>query len=397
MQRRTSSAFDLALGAEVAAARIEAALQMDPAIAAQWRAEVGVAEAVASIGLEDVRLSEPDLLIRISENSGSGIDARATEDALAIMRYIRAPGDVAGNPVEVLDRIARLSMRGEGDSDAIPGAELADIFDPCVGRAPIIEAMRAAADYAWRTDRRSPVAERMVFMAAEHASRTVNRRHGAIGQDTLRGLGGRFDADWICPPSVALSRLRFRIWSPSNPAMLRDLLEGIERVLSQELGRIIALRRWRERLEEVSRGRHGRSRLADAGEAFGIEPFMTSRILADRLGVTQRGAINLLDQLVAEGLIVELTRRRAARIWATPGLARILSSAGRHPRGGAQSRSISDPTPTSVDSPDLEDLPRTAPAAARTLREEGKVAIDKALADFDRVLGEVDAILERRR
>ncbi len=397
MSRQSPSAFDLALGAEVAAARIEAALQMDPAIAAQWRAETGVAEAVASVGLEDVRVSEPDLLIRISENSGMGIEARATEDALAVLRFIRAPGDVAGHPGEVLDRIGRLSMRRDGDSDAVPGAELADVFDPCTGRAPIIEAMRVAADYAWRTDRRSPVAERMVFMAAEHASRAINRRHGAIGEDTLRGLGGRFDADWVCAPSLALSRLHFRIWSPSNPGMLRDLLEGIDHVLSHGLGRIIALRRWKQTLDEVSRGRHGRSRLADAGEAFGIEPLMTSRLLADRLGVTQRGAINLLDGLVAAGLVVEVTRRRAARSWATPGLAQILSPAGRPQRGSVQT-AMPPARPGEERAPEESaGLAATGPVAVRNLREEGRAAIDQALADFDRVFEEVDAILGRRR
>lgn len=256
-------------------------------------------------------------------------------------------------------------------------------------RAPIIEAMRAAAEFAWRTDRRSPVGERMIFMAAEHAARGAGRRAGALAEDSLRGLGGRFDADWICPPALALSRLRFRIWSPSNPAMLRDLLEGIDRLLAQQLGRIISLRRWRDRLEEISRGKHGRSRLADAGHAFAVEPFMTSRILADRLSITQRGAINLLTRLTEEGLIVEMTRRRAARIWATPGLARILTPAGRAPResglrGGRPSAR-------------LEDLPKAEPSVmARNLREEGQADIDRALAAFDDVLSRVDGILGKR-
>lgn len=391
------SLFDLVLGAEVAAARIEAALMMDPMLAAQWRAEVGVGEAVASIGLEDVRVAEPDLLIRISENTAHGIEARATEDALAVMRVLRAPGDVAGRPEDVLDRIDRLSMRAQPGTEHVRGADLPGLFAPCVGRSPILEAIRVASDYAWRTDRRSPVAERLVFMAAEHASRTRGRRPGMAAEHTLRGLGGRFDADWICPPSLALTRLRFRIWSPSNPAMLRDLLTGIETVLVQELGRLISLRRWRERLDESSRGRHGRSRLGDAGRAFGIEPSMTSAILADRIGVTQRGALNILSQMVEEGLIVEMTRRRSARIWATPGLAQLLSPPNR-----ARAGHLEAPTSGVLGSlpPAIREDGRILPEAGRRqkpLRPESEAAISAALAEFDSVLDSVDEILGRHR
>ncbi|ETX13575.1 hypothetical protein OCH239_09860 [Roseivivax halodurans JCM 10272] len=402
--RHARTAFDLALGTEVAAARIEAALGVDPEIAAQWRSEIGVAEAVASVGLEDVRLSEPDLLIRVSENPGTGIgngvEARAVEDALAILRFIRAPGDVASAPADVLDRIDRLAMRGEGDSDAIPGSELADIFSVCRGRAPILEAVRAAADYAWRTDRRSPVAERMVFMAAEHAAR--GQGAGAAlrdtGTDLLRGLGGRFAADWICPPSLALTRPIFRAWSPGNPGMVRELLEALDRILSQELGRVITIRRWRARLSEVSAGRHGRSRLGEAGHAFGIEPFMTSRVLADRIGITQRGALNLLAQLVEEGLIVEMTRRRAARIWATPGLAAILAPAAR--RRAASARRTGPVRSSAEGAGEGADAAGPGPAeqmSTRNLRAEGQASMERAMAEFDRVLAEVDGILGRTR
>ena len=401
-KEQARSAFDLALGTEVAAARIEAALGVDPEIAAQWRSEIGVAEAVASVGLEDVRLSEPDLLIRVSENPGTGtrngVEARAVEDALAILRFIRAPGDVASAPAEVLDRIDRLAMRGEGDGDALPGSELADIFSVCRGRAPILEAIRAAADYAWRTDRRSPVAERMVFMAAEHAARGSGA--GGVlretGTDLLRGLGGRFAADWICPPSLALTRPSFRAWSPGNAGMVRELLEALDRLLSQELGRVITIRRWRARLGEVSAGRHGRSRLGDAGHAFGIEPFMTSRVLADRIGVTQRGALNLLGQLVEKGLIVEMTRRRAARIWATPGLAAILSPAAR-PRATAARRTAAVPASDEGAGEGAGPVEPAEQMSTRNLRAEGQASMERAMAEFDRVLADVDGILARSK
>lgn len=86
------SPFDLVLAAEVRASRIEGHLAADPVIAAQWRSEAAVAEAAASIGLEDLRLSETDLLVRVSENPETHADVRAIEDALSVLRFLRAPG-----------------------------------------------------------------------------------------------------------------------------------------------------------------------------------------------------------------------------------------------------------------------------------------------------------------
>ena len=383
----TRSAFDLALGVEVSAARIEAALSFDPMLSAQWRSEVGVAEAVASVGLEDLRISETDLLIRVSENTAEGIEARSVEDALAILRFIKSPGDPLRSPEEVFDRIDRLAMRDNRDAEAVPGSELAELFDHCIGRAPILEAIRVASAYAWNTDRRSPVAERMVFMAAEHAARG-SRPSRPLRDGDLRGLGGYTRADWICPPSLALSRGQFRIWSPSNPDMVKDLLNGIDHVLSHEIGRIITIRRWQQQAAELGHGRHGRSRLADAAGAFGLEPFMTSGILADRIGITQRGALNILKELVEQGIICELTKRRSARIWATPGLAAMLG-ASRRPRAAQ----------VHVD-PDAAEVEKSRKHAAEentvsSLREDSKLAVERALDDFDNVLDQVDAILAR--
>ncbi len=390
-QDKYRTAFDLALGVEVSAARIEAALALDPEIATQWRSEIGVAEAVASVGLEDVRISETDLLVRVSENTGEGIEARAVEDALAILRFIKSPGDAAARPDEVFDRIDRLAMRGGESEGAVPGQELAPLFDHCRGRSPILEAVRVASGYAWATNRRSPVAERMVFMAAEHTSR--GSRPAAPLRDTdLRGLGGTVRAGWICPPSVALSRGHFRIWSPSSPDMVRDLMEGIDKVLSQEIGRIISIRRWQDKATELGNGRHGRSRLSDAARAFGLEPFMTSRILADRIGVTQRGALNILKDMVENGILVELTRRRAARIWATPGLASMLMAGKVRSSMAVRSMSTEKENVSG-----LKNAPQCSGTqfAAGSLKDRSKLSIERAMSEFENVLDQVDEILAK--
>ncbi|MBW3243501.1 hypothetical protein KUV57_12580 [Epibacterium sp. DP7N7-1] len=379
------SLFDLILGAEVRAARIEGHLATDPVIAAQWRAEAAVAESVASIGLEDIRVSETDLLMRVSENPEIHADVRAVEDALSALRFLRSPGDPGDEPKTVLERIARLAARAETD-EPLPDMdlELQNVFQHCKGRAPILEAIRASASYAALTERRSPVGERLVFVAAEHLSRgrvVGSSSHAARQDDPLRGLGGRVDASWVVLPSLALTRMKFRIWSPLNPQSVRDFLRGVSGILDQELGRLIAIRSWHQQANEIAHSAHGRSRLPDAISAFGVEPILTSAALAERIGVTPRGALNLLDKMVSSGLLVELTRRRSARIWSTPGLAALLAKRVTPSIGRSSSKFGQEAKP--------------GPGTHSDVSGEGRAAVERALTEFDAVLEKVDGILAR--
>lgn len=385
-----ATAFDLLLSAEVSAARVEGLLRADTVLAAQWRAEAAVAEAVASIGLEDVRLAEGDLLARIADSRAQGVDAPAVEDALAVLRFLRAPGDPLAEPVGVLDRIDRLARRDQPAEERLSADDLRSVFAGCIGRAPLLEALRASALYGALTLRRSPVSERMVFVAADHAARRIGpgRAGGSTSGDPLRGLGGRVAADWIALPSLALTRGRFSIWSPGSAEGARRIVEGLRAGFEFELGKVIGIRSWQERLRAAGQGRHGRSRLADAGQAFGLEPVMTARVLAARIGVTPRGALNLLGELEGRGLVREITLRRAARIWATPGLAEKLAGA-RSARSQPRPR-IDGGKPALAPEFLARDL------GPRPLREEGQEAVRRALAEFDRVLSEVDGILAKR-
>lgn len=369
------------LAAEVASARIEAALDADPVLAVLWRSEAAIVEAAASIGLEDVRISEHDLLLRVASNGASGVEARAVEDALDVLKFLRAPGDARRDPIDLCDRIWLLSRRGDqgaveaGESLTLSDAEAVQVFDGCDGRAPVLEALMAARHYALLTERASPVAERMVFVAAEQLSRD---RAGGAGRgsgetDILRGLGGRISARWVALPASALSHGRFHIWSPSGARGVRNILSGIAAHQQRELGSLIKARAWIEKMREIGEGRHGRSRLGDAARSFGEEPVQTSGRLSKLLGITQRGAINLLDALVGEGMVKEITHRRAARIWATPSLADRLAGMPVR-RAGAE-------TP-------VQPGPQRDP-----LRDPHDD--QAALEDFDQIMGEADAILSR--
>lgn len=389
--------FDLILGAEIMAARIEAALDADPVIAAHWRAEAAIAEAVASIGLEDVRISEPDLLVRIADSRSAGTDSRAAEDALSVLRFLRAPGDPGTEPKAVLDRISDLSRREDmaawnpDEGLNLSEDEAASIFSHCEGRMPLIEALRAAALYGAISERMSPVGERLVFVAAEHLSRQRAAARPASlsdNDDVLHGLGGRISARWIGLPSIGLASGQFRIWSPLNPKGARDILDGINASLIRDIGRLGRLRDWQRRGREAGAGRHGRSRLPDAIAMIGIEPVITSGLLSQKLGITQRGAINLIDDLVALGLLREMTRRRAARIWTTPELAARL--------GARAERQVQRPRPPRITIAPGSHSDDTHPApVARNLREEGEASMRRAMSEFDEALAEASSILAR--
>ena len=401
---RQATAFDLILAVETRAARIEAALDASPALSQQWRAEVGVAEAVASIGMEDVRLVETDLLHRIFENGKDGVDARAAEDALGVLRFIRAPGGGSEEPAKIIDRILQIARPARADDQMPSGAELGGIFRHCSGRAPILEAIRAAGSFALMTGGENPLGGRLVFMAAEHLSRGGTGRKSRA-EDPLRGLGGRYDASWIAAPALALSYRRFRIWSPGNPAHLRGLLEGMESQLGRELGRLAEIRSWLRDAQTAGQGAHGRSRLRDALDAFAVEPVMGGARLAGRLGITPRGALNILADLVDRGLLVEMTRRRSARIWATPGTAKMLMTATPVDRMVARRSPRGSPSVAEID-PEVS-VAGTAAIGARNpepvarapdnraLRAEALASMDEAMAAFDQALDEADAILGR--
>lgn len=393
--------FELALGAEVRAARIEAALDTDPRVGQQWRAEVGVAEAVCSVGLEDARISAPGMLQRIVQNRIGELDTAAAETALAILRFIRSPFAGQGGGPGCMERIMRFCPSPEpGEAPWPPSEELAGVFDHCLGRAPILEALRASGVFGLMTGRRAPVSERLVFMAAEHLSRGRSP-HAAVPrrEDPLRGLGGRYDAGWVVPPALSLISRGFRIWSPVGHP--RALIEGIDKQLGREIGRVGSVRGWVSEADRVAQGRHGRSRIHDAVAAFTVEPLLSIPQLADRIAVTERGALNLMLSMREHGLVVELTKRSSARYWATPTLAALLietdpaqAASGVRRRAGPAAQ-----IPNSVDGPGSAEPERLVgkmhPIPQRGLRAEAEVSMTRALESFDRALGEADAILAR--
>ncbi|WP_146612699.1 hypothetical protein, partial [Paracoccus sediminilitoris] len=246
--------------------------------------ETSLLEAAASIGLEGERISTQGMVLRLTSGTAMAEDARAVEMALKVLSLIRRPGDPFSAPVAALRRIEAAAApigqtRDEGDR--LEDAELPLVVD--AGRAwshvPILAGWCAAASYAFRSRRSSPVAERLVFMAVEGAARRLRglSPDQSAGRDDLDERAGGLlmptTAGWIVPPSVSLTRNGFRIWSPLSG--LGMFLEVATRNLSYELGHLGTLRHELARLSAMTSSAHGRSRLVDLISFLKAQPVVS--------------------------------------------------------------------------------------------------------------------------
>lgn len=391
---RARNAVSTFMRAEVLAARLEATARAEPEVGNLWRSEIALAEAVASTGLEGIRISEGDLLPRVALNGSQDADPTGSELALSLIRVLKSPGDPLRDPVATVRRFEMAAGTGMGpgvDPDEEPeghrlsDAEIESIFaglEP--EEMPILGAARAAAAFAALSERANPVIERLVFMSVESSLRGHAARWTGP-EDVLRGLSGRVNADWVSPPALALSHQQFLPWSPGSEKGLMDLGAGLARVFHAEVGRFALSRDWLRRGREAAEGRGGRSRLGDVVLAFANAPVLSSALLADQIGVTVKTALLSLDELTSLGLLQEITRRRTARIWAVPGVGARL--AARPPRrAGVQERTATPPA----------EVRATARQRSWEERDADHQAMERAFADLDAVLGRAKLILGRK-
>lgn len=389
------------LRAEVAAARIEAACAASPGLGNLWRNEAAAVEAVRSVGMEDVKVSETDLLRRIADDLTTDVDARGAEVAGNILRVLRAPRDFFSDPHASIRRIEATTGNAEWfpdegeirfESGAITEEEARDIAKAGQGPTPLIAAMRGAAYYGVLTDRRNPVAERLVFTAIESARRATRVRRG-LGErdDDLALLSGRINADWVCMPASALTRFGFRIWSPASLSGITELLARLADSLEAEIGSFARLRHWADRAAAHAAGLHGKSRFQDLIDLLQRRPVLTSSMVTDDLGVTRRTALNLIAEAEGLDLLRLITARQRYRIWATPMMAERMRITGL--------RNTSAYAPPAAGKPRALEQPGEmhplTPEERRAAREDAMERMDQAMTEFDAILGQADAILAR--
>lgn len=387
----------LLLRSESLAGRLEGILLADPSLARLWRTEVALLEAAASVGLEGERISTPGMVLRLTSNMVLEEDTRATQMALRILALTKRPGDPFGAPVQTLRRIEAAAVplgQARDETDQLGDNELLRVID--AGRAweqvPILAGWRAAADYAFRSRRESPAAERLVFMAVEGAARHLrglspdrrSRWRGNEEEETALLMPA--EAGWILAPSVALTRNGFGLWSPLSG--FASFLEAASRNLSQDLGHLGTLRHELARLESMTSAAHGRSRLTDLIEFLKVQPVINSALVLDRLGVTRRTALALIGELVDAGCLVNLTARRAARFWALPSLAARMA-----PTGSARQFHRTE-RPTAAEPDCDENLEREVRSGL--LREQfDEDRLDRIMADLDAAMASVDETIQR--
>lgn len=385
----------LLLSAETHAARVEGILLADPGLAGLWRMETSLLEAAASVGLEGERISTQGMVLRLISGTAMEEDARAVEMALKVLTVIRRPGDPFSAPIAALRRIeaaaAPIGQTGD-EGDRFEDAELPQVVEAvrAWSHVPILAGWRAAANYAFRSRRSSPVAERLVFMAVEGAARHLQglSPDQRAGRDELDEravcLLMPVAAGWIVPPSVSLTRTGFRVWSPMTG--LATFLEAVTRSLSHDLGHLGTLRHELARLTAMASSAHGRSRLGDLITYLKAQPVISSAMVMGHLGVTRRTALSLIGELVDAGCLSNLTARSTSRFWALPSLAARMGHAGGT---GAVRRGVSGGHERSSE--------RIKPIGAlermKGGRDEGQ--LDRIMADLDAAMSGVDDVVRR--
>lgn len=359
--------------------------------------EASLLEAAASVGLEGERISMPGMVLRLTGNMAIEEDARATGMALRILAVAKRPSDPFGTPIETIRRIEAAAMpvgQSIDETDMLEDSELPRVVE--AGRSwahvPILAGWRAAANYASRSRRTSPAAERLFFMAVEGAARHLRGlspegRGGWPEEDAAdRAILMPAEAGWIVAPSVALTRNGFRLWSPLSG--LGTFLEAATRSLSQDLGHLGTLRHELARLDSMATSASGRSRQPDLIALLKAQPVVNSAMVIDRLGVTRRTALALIGELVEAGCLVNLTGRRTARFWALPSLAARMTSAA----SVGQFRRAERPA---TDAPDCEETLEIEARPGRLRGQFEEERLDRIMSDLDAAMAGLDEVVRR--
>ena len=376
------------LAVESAAGRLEGAFLGDAELGRMWRAQMALSEVCRSVALEDIHLFEGDLVLRHFETRNTSLEAaRGGQHGLELLRVVARPGDLSADPVAVLTRCLRAGFAEEqaGDEEG-QGAEWPDLValaprilgEIDAAPTPVLAAIRAAAHLRMATAAQLPAAERLLFIAVDHACR-MPHQHGARSDeaDDIAPLLGQIRAGWVLLPSMAMTAQGFRAWSPGSRRGIRDLLAGLRIETGRALGQLPLLRRWRDHARQVAASLPGKSHLDDLVTLSIHQPILTGQGIADALGVTDRTARNLVDKAVDARVLAPITGRRSYRAWAPLPMAERLRM--RNPIRERPRLTRSNPT--------VADL--------RVGQEPAGAGAGDAMAELDAALAQADALLAR--
>ncbi|CAO3363651.1 hypothetical protein [Azospirillum palustre] len=310
--------------------------------------------------LEGLRLRAPDT----SAHHERGADLDALSHALRLYGLMLAAAD--RRPARDLDASTEAPDHRRLAEDALwaltqlsPGARL-----PALARA-----MRA-----WILDDRPRGAVRAALPAALQATGVTRTLLPILaGADTLRP-DSPTDADgWVLAFASSLEREAM-----DGLAVLRRLEHA-----------------WRAARAAIG-PRRSSSRLPAAVDLLAATPLLGPARLASLLGCSVRGGGMMMEELVACGVAVEVTGRGSHRLYGLPGTDGIRGeTAGPRRYGQRRGRPPKVIVPEALATTEPPPPPPPVPARLERL-EVDYTALDALLADTNRVVERVQAILKKR-
>jgi hypothetical protein len=392
------------LNLETRAARLAATLDARPEIGALWRRMVAVSEASASLGLENLTVPEADILRPVLGIGLAVGEPQSARIAHEIYRTMLRPGSIINDTAGVYDRCLRAARMTElrddhdgpridfaGHTEASDWREArSDFLEACAivlrrKKPPILQSLAIARLVAETTPERLPMAERLIFNAAESDLRRDLVFSDPVIAHSIDGLEAKVDAAWVCTPALALSQQGYRAWSPISETGWSTLIERMDQSLGRNAGRLAQIKAWTERIDVDFRGKSAKSRRADFGALLTETPIINARAVSSTLSITERAARNLIDAAVEMGLIEALTGRRAYRLWAVPAMAELIRDRGTVPR-----RSDAPPDARGNE-------PKAASRPLRRTDEDFEEKVSAILGDIDAAMRGIDITIDRYR
>lgn len=356
-------------------------------------------EASATLSMEDVPVPVQDLLGPAIGSAVTGPNPQAAHMANRVQRFLLRPGSLRDDPEAVFDRAVAagtlLDIIDEDKGGRVAYRDAHERADLALARNEFAAASRRILTHEAPITFRLiaiaslvrgilpepiPIAERLIFMAAE----SDMRRQDVLSDMTVGALGRetdfRMSAHWTLTPSLALSRGGFRAWSPGSTGGSDLLVARLENSLKTNAGLISTLHRWLEALEGFS-GLNRKSRKRDLAGLVIDVPILGADTVAHRLGITERAARDLLAAAESDGLISLVTPRRAYRLWAIPALAAMISDRAHQPTphleqsSGRRSVGLSRQSPEEADANDPIDLDAAIALADQVLERYRRDAV----------------------
>jgi hypothetical protein len=383
---------------EAQSVRVSAQLDARPELGALWRRLVAVSEASANLSMEDTPVPEQDILMPDLGSAMITGDPQSAQVARVIHNFLIRPGNILDAPGNVFDRArdaGRLtSIADEQDGGRIPQLSAAEKMDWDWARrdfeqltrqilrheAPVIFRLLAFSGAVSQIlPERSPIMERLIFMAAE----STLRRQESLSDLTVgfmaRDTDTRISAHWTMTPAMALSREGFRAWSPASASGETELAERLLSALKFNVGRLGQIHKWMAEINQF-KGKTRKSRHQDLAQLILVCPIISADVAASRLGITARATRDLIDEASQRGLLQLMTPRRNYRLWAVPALAEMIRDKPQSGKSRNTLASLRDQSPAREPGPG-HNLPRNEEALLAAEQE-----LDRAMAHADRIL-----------